>query len=47
MLDRCLARGIPVATVLGGGYDEDVEALARRHALAIETAVRLAEAYRL
>ena len=47
VLDRCLARGIPVATVLGGGYDEDVEALARRHALAIETAVRLAEAYRL
>ena len=32
VLDQCLARGIPVAGVIGGGYDDDIERLARRHA---------------
>ena len=32
VLDQCLARGLPLAGVIGGGYDEDIEALARRHA---------------
>jgi len=30
---ECLARGVPVAGVLGGGYDDDIDALARRHAI--------------
>jgi acetoin utilization deacetylase AcuC-like enzyme len=30
--------GIPVATVIGGGYDDDREALARRHAIVVEVA---------
>lgn len=47
VLDQCLRRGIPVATVIGGGYADDMAALARRHGIAIETASRLAEAYRL
>jgi len=33
--------GIPVATVIGGGYDDDRNALARRHAIVIEEAHRV------
>jgi acetoin utilization deacetylase AcuC-like enzyme len=32
---------IPVATVIGGGYDDDRQALARRHAIVIEEAFQL------
>ncbi|MEW5314063.1 MAG: hypothetical protein WDW38_005587 [Sanguina aurantia] len=31
VLDTCLAAGIPVAGNVGGGYDADLEILARRH----------------
>ncbi|WP_245584229.1 hypothetical protein [Saccharospirillum impatiens] len=34
-------RGIPVATVIGGGYDDDRQALARRHATIVEVAAEL------
>lgn len=33
--------GIPVATVIGGGYDDDREALARRHAMVVEESIAL------
>jgi acetoin utilization deacetylase AcuC-like enzyme len=33
VLGSCLERGIPVAGVIGGGYDADIDRLARRHAL--------------
>ena len=33
VLEACLSRGAPVAGVIGGGYDRDVDRLARRHAL--------------
>lgn len=36
------ARGLPVAGVLGGGYDEDPVRLAARHAILFEEAARLA-----
>eukprot|EP00525_Craspedostauros_australis_P002040 CAMPEP_0198124410 /NCGR_PEP_ID=MMETSP1442-20131203/39831_1 /TAXON_ID= /ORGANISM="Craspedostauros australis, Strain CCMP3328" /LENGTH=435 /DNA_ID=CAMNT_0043783795 /DNA_START=416 /DNA_END=1724 /DNA_ORIENTATION=+ len=36
VLDRCVSSGIPVAAVVGGGYDKDVDALARRHAIVHE-----------
>ena len=36
VLDRCVSDGIPVAAVIGGGYDKDVDALARRHAIVHE-----------
>ena len=44
--DRCvlmMAReaGVPVATVIGGGYDRDERALARRHAHCIEQAAAI------
>lgn len=31
VLDQCLGQGIPVATVIGGGYQKDIDRLARRH----------------
>jgi acetoin utilization deacetylase AcuC-like enzyme len=33
VLEQCVSSGIPVAAVVGGGYDKDVDALARRHAI--------------
>lgn len=36
VLERCVTAGIPVAAVVGGGYDKDVEALGRRHAIVHE-----------
>jgi acetoin utilization deacetylase AcuC-like enzyme len=36
VLDRCVSLGIPVAALVGGGYDKDVDALARRHAIVHE-----------
>ena len=33
VVQTCVDRGIPVAAVVGGGYDDDVELLGRRHAL--------------
>lgn len=33
VLDCCLARRIPLAGVIGGGYDPDLDRLAQRHAI--------------
>tara|TARA_Y100001934_G_scaffold281183_1_gene390065 strand:+ start:1154 stop:1459 length:306 start_codon:yes stop_codon:yes gene_type:complete len=41
VIERCRRRGIAVATVIGGGYDDDRNALARRHAIVIEQAFEL------
>ena len=41
VLDTCLKRGTPVATVIGGGYDKDHARLARRHAIVVEQAYSL------
>jgi len=41
VLKRCLQLNIPVATVIGGGYDKDELALAKRHAIAVEEADKL------
>lgn len=38
VLETAIAKGIPVATVIGGGYDQDEKALARRHAIVVEEA---------
>ncbi|WP_422380493.1 histone deacetylase [Marinicellulosiphila megalodicopiae] len=38
VLDICKQFNIPVATVIGGGYDDDRMALAKRHALVVEAA---------
>lgn len=36
VIDKCVGEGIPVVAVVGGGYDKDVNALARRHAIVHE-----------
>lgn len=41
VLALCKTHGIPVATVIGGGYDDDRVALAKRHAIVVEEAHRL------
>lgn len=41
VIERCRRRGIAVATVIGGGYDDDRNALARRHGIVIEQAFEL------
>lgn len=38
VIETCLKQGIPIATVIGGGYDKDHERLAQRHAIVIEQA---------
>ena len=44
VLDACLRRNIPVATVIGGGYDE-LAPLVERHALIFRAAVEQARLY--
>lgn len=41
ILGQCKIRGLPVATVIGGGYDRDELALAKRHAIVVESAFRV------
>lgn len=41
VLSELKQRGIPIATVIGGGYDDDRPALARRHAIVVEEATRV------
>jgi acetoin utilization deacetylase AcuC-like enzyme len=41
VLDACLGRGVPVAGVVGGGYDDDLETLAARHAALHEAGLRM------
>ena len=38
VLKRLVSANIPVATVIGGGYDRDEKALAARHAIVVEQA---------
>lgn len=38
ILQSCKNLGLPIATVIGGGYDDDRHALARRHAIVTEEA---------
>ncbi|NRA54125.1 MAG: histone deacetylase [Gammaproteobacteria bacterium] len=45
VLKRCLELNIPVATVIGGGYDKNELALAKRHAIAVEEADKLLRAF--
>ena len=38
VVESCRRAGVPLATVVGGGYCDDIEALARRHALVHQAA---------
>jgi acetoin utilization deacetylase AcuC-like enzyme len=44
VLGSCLERGVPVAGVIGGGYDADIDRLAHRHALLHRAARKAIEA---
>jgi len=39
VFQECVDRGIPVASVIGGGYSSDIEELVQRHAIHAEVAV--------
>lgn len=41
VLSSCVRQGIPAACVIGGGYDDDIRSLARRHALLHRAASRI------
>lgn len=41
LLETCKQRGLAVATVIGGGYDKDEQALAQRHAIVVESAFKV------
>lgn len=41
VLEHCRGAGVPVACVIGGGYDPDLSALARRHTILFEVAAEL------
>jgi hypothetical protein len=45
-LDACLRRSIPVATVIGGGYDE-LKPLVERHGLVFRAAAEQARLHGL
>ena len=46
VLDAALRRNIPIATVIGGGYD-DLMPLVKRHAIVIRAAVEQARLFGL
>jgi len=45
VLTTCLKRHVPVATVIGGGYDTNASRLAQRHAVVVEVAAHLYHQY--
>lgn len=47
VLDKCVSLGIPIAAVVGGGYDKDVDALGRRHAILHEECAYIWRKYEL
>mmetsp|Transcript_11041 Transcript_11041/g.22871 ORF Transcript_11041/g.22871 Transcript_11041/m.22871 type:complete len:512 (+) Transcript_11041:138-1673(+) len=47
VLDRCVSLGIPVAAVVGGGYDKDIDALGRRHAIVHEECAYIWRKYKM
>jgi acetoin utilization deacetylase AcuC-like enzyme len=47
VLERCVSSGVPVAAVIGGGYDKDIDALARRHAIIHEECAYIWRKYRM
>jgi acetoin utilization deacetylase AcuC-like enzyme len=47
VIDACLRRGIPIAGVIGGGYQQALDRLARRHCILHRAASDLFHTYRL
>ena len=47
VLDTCVGMGVPVAAYVGGGYDRNLDALARRHCILHHVAREIFESNRL
>lgn len=47
VLDQCVTRGLPVACVIGGGYDTDTDRLAARHSTVHQAASEIFHRHRL
>ncbi len=47
VLSTCMATGVPVASVIGGGYCDDIDALVYRHSLLHRAAATVYQQYRL
>ena len=47
VIQMALSRGIPCATVIGGGYDDDNEVLGRRHSIIHRAAIKVNDKKRL
>jgi acetoin utilization deacetylase AcuC-like enzyme len=47
VINECLRRGVPVAGVIGGGYSNDLDRLARRHATLHRAAAEMYRTHRL
>ena len=41
VIQMALSRGIPCATVIGGGYDDDIDVLGRRHSIIHRAAIKV------
>lgn len=41
VIDMALKKGIPCATVIGGGYDDDIDILGRRHSIVHRAAIKV------
>ena len=41
VLDCCVSRGVPVCSVIGGGYHRDLETLSRRHSIVHRAATKV------
>lgn len=41
VIEMALSRGIPCATVIGGGYDDDIDVLGRRHSIIHRAALKV------
>ena len=41
VIQMALRRGIPCATVIGGGYDDDIDVLGRRHSIIHRAAIKV------
>ena len=47
VIEQCIANDTPVACVVGGGYDQDIDRLSRRHCLMHRAASEVYERYSL
>ena len=41
VIEMALSRGIPCTTVIGGGYDDDIDVLGRRHSIIHRAAIKV------